>query len=93
MSDTRPAADRSGLLVFLVIALVLIAIAIIVADMTGGVGIEERFSSAVGITSGTGAAEDAGQNGFSLEGHPLLYGIFLAVLLIACLTLYRKYRI
>jgi hypothetical protein len=93
MSDTRPAADRSGLLVFLVIALILIAIAIIVADMTGGVGIEERFSSAVGITSGTGAT-DAGKNtGFSLEGHPLLYGIFLAVLLIACLILYQKYRI
>lgn len=92
MTDVPPAREKYGIMVFLVLALVLVAIAVIVADRTGPVGIEERFSSAVGIVPGAG---DDGEvpGGFPLEGHPLLYGIFLILLATGCIILYRKYRI
>jgi len=92
MTDAPPAREKYGTMVFLVLALVLIAIAVMVADRTGSMGIEERFSSAVGIAPETGGSGEV-PGGFSLEGHPLLYGIFLLLLAIACIILYRKYRI
>jgi hypothetical protein len=84
---------RHGILLFILIAIVLGLIAIIVASMTGPVGIEERFASAVGQHPDEDAGHENTGGGFSLEGNPLMYGIVVLILIIVCAFLYRKYRI
>jgi hypothetical protein len=54
--------------------------------MTGSMGIEDRYSQAVGLpVSGETAS------GFSLEGSPVLYLIVLVLLIAGCWAIYRKY--
>jgi hypothetical protein len=84
---------NTGRFLFAGLVGIILITAFIAFTVTGPVGIEERFSSALGI-----AAHDAGTHddhdaapGFSLEGQPLLYAVFLAGLCGICWIAYRKF--
>jgi len=93
MSGTHdPSPKNRGLFLFLSIIAVMGAVAIIAYTITGPVDIEERFSSALGISP---QADDtpgvhATAPGFSIEGQPFLYAVILAGLCGAGWLLYRR---
>jgi hypothetical protein len=60
--------------------------------MTGSMGIEERFSHAVGTSPGDGEEDGGGWFGFAIEGNPILYAIVLIALAIICYALYSRTR-
>jgi uncharacterized membrane protein YphA (DoxX/SURF4 family) len=59
--------------------------------VTGPMGIEERYSHAVGLPS---PEEEPGGGwlGFSVEGDPLLYAVILVILGGICLLTYLRWR-
>ena len=61
--------------------------------ITGDMGIEERFTHAVGIESGGEEGENSGWFGLVLEGSPLLYTLVLGVLVVACYAVYRHFSV
>ncbi len=69
--------DRRGILVFLIIVGIFLAVAVIVYIMTGSMGIEERFENAVGISGGNATGSGSF---FPIEGDPLLYFLILGIL-------------
>ena len=93
MSGAGESGNRYGIVLFLLLALVLIAVAVIAAGVTGPMGIEERFNAAAGLSAEPGALHEESGSGFSLEGHPLLYLVLIVILVIAGFLLHRKYRI
>ena len=84
--------DKSGLIIFGIIVVVVIFTAILAYAMTGSMGIEDRFSQAVGLPVGETGTADGNLFGFSLEGDHLSYLIVLGVLVVACFLLSRWYR-
>jgi len=92
MSGEEEKKNFHGIALFLLLAVVIGIIAIIALGITGPLGIEERFASAVGQQPG-GAVHEGEGGGFSIEGHPLAYGTFLAILILVCIFIYRRYRI
>jgi len=82
-----------GCFLFAGLIVIILIIAIIAFTITGPVGIEERFSSALGISAHDAVAHDDhdAAPGFSLEGQPLLYAVFLAGLCGVCWIAYRKF--
>ncbi|HVP94969.1 MAG TPA: hypothetical protein VMS89_07355 [Methanoregulaceae archaeon] len=78
--------DKKGPIIFGMVVLVVAVAALIAYQMTGDLGIEDRYSQAVGLpVSGETAT------GFSLEGNPVLYLVVLGVLLIVCFVAYRRF--
>ncbi len=76
-----------------IIAIVGIA-ALAAFQISGRMGIEERFQNALGISGETGKGlESSGFLGFSIEGQPLLYAGEVCGLLILCYVTYRHFRI
>jgi len=59
----------------------------------GEMGIEERFTHAVGLEDGGEEEEGSGWFGLALEGSPLLYVVVLGVLVIACYGAYRHFSV
>jgi hypothetical protein len=84
--------DNKGRLVFFALLLLVLVIALAAYHLSGTMGIEERFSHAVGQEPGTGG-DGAGWFGFVLEGSPLLYGVVLCVLALGIVIAYRYYRV
>ena len=80
----KPWRERKGMILFLVLLSVVIISSVIVFMQTGPMGIEERFSHAVGLPH-----EDEGASGISLEGNPILYVIILGVLGVICILAYK----
>lgn len=82
-----------GSFLFAGLIAIIMSIAVIAFIITGPVGIEERFSSALGISVHDAGAHDDydAAPGFSLEGQPLLYAAFLAGLCGVCWIAYRKF--
>jgi archaellin len=79
-------AEKKGLIIFGAILIVVLIAALAAYQMTGSMGIEDRYSQAVGLpVSGETAS------GFSLEGSPVLYLIVLVLLIAGCWAIYRKY--
>jgi hypothetical protein len=76
-----------------IIAVVGIA-ALAAFQISGPMGIEERFQNALGI-SGDGGEKPEGNGflGFSIEGQPLLYAGIVSGLGILCYGAYRHFRI
>jgi len=63
-------------------------------QISGRMGIEERFQNALGISGETGKGlESSGFLGFSIEGQPFLYAGVVCGLLILCYGVYRHFRI
>jgi len=79
--------DRAGILVFLIIVGVFLAVSLAVYTMTGAMGIEDRWENAVGI-SGNNATEPGSL--FSIEGDPFLYFLILGILGAGAGILYWK---
>lgn len=73
---------------FLVLAVA--GLSLIAYHVSGHMGIEERFNSAVGIDSGSEEEESSGMFGFNIEGNPLYYAFILVALIISCLIIHIK---
>jgi len=82
---------RRGLILFGLIVVAVVIISFVAYRMTGPMGIEERYSQAVGLPS-PGEESGSGWFGFSLEGNPLLYGVILVVLGGICVIAYIRWR-
>ena len=84
--------EKRGLLIFLGLLALVIIVSLAAYQMTGNMGIEERFSHAVGLDHGGEAGEEGGGwFGLSLEGSPLRYGVVLGILAIGCYAVYRHF--
>jgi len=84
--------EKKGIIIFCLIAIITLIGASATYQMTGPMGIEERFNAAAGITPDEEEG-DGGIAGFFLEGNALLYMLVLAVLATTCVAVYRHYRI
>jgi hypothetical protein len=84
--------ERKGLIIFGAILIVVLIAALAAYQMTGNMGIEDRFTTAVGLPPGE---EEEGEtfSGFSAEGDPVLYVIVLGILIVGCYAAYRHFRI
>jgi hypothetical protein len=87
--DTQDKAEKKGQWIFFVLLLLIGCIAIWYSLGSESMGIEERFSSALGI-SHEGEEPDEG-SGFALEGSPVLYILVLGLLGLTCWVVYRKF--
>lgn len=84
--------ERKGLIIFGAILIVVLIAALAAYQMTGNMGIEDRFTTAVGLPHG----EEEGREtffGFSAEGDPVLSVIVLGILIVGCYAAYRHFRI
>jgi hypothetical protein len=84
--------EKKGLIIFGAILIVVLIAALAAYQMTGNMGIEERYTTAVGLPPGE---EEGGETffGFSTEGDPMLYVIVLGILIVGCYAAYRHFRI
>ena len=82
---------RKGLIIFGAILIIVLIVALAAYQMTGKMGIEDRYTTAVGLPHG----EEEGETffGFSAEGDPVLYVIVLGLLIVGCYAAYRHFRI
>ena len=84
--------EKKGLIIFIGILLLVIVVSLAAYGTTGDMGIEERFSHAVGFERG-GEEGGGGWFGLELEGSPLLYAVVLGVLVVACYAVYRHFSV
>ncbi|MDD1664728.1 MAG: hypothetical protein LUQ32_05185 [Methanomicrobiales archaeon] len=82
---------RRGLILFGLILAIALVIAFTAYRVTGPLGIEERYSQAVGLPGGS-EGPDGDWFGFSLEGNPLMYGGILLALGGICVIAYLRWR-
>ena len=88
-----PWGERKGLGIFIGLLILVIVVSLAAYSTTGDMGIEERFTHAVGLQSG-GEEEGRGEwFGLALEGSPLLYAVVLGVLVVACYGAYRYFSV
>jgi hypothetical protein len=80
------------MILFIILITVVITGSFIVYMQTGPMGIEERFSHAVGFSQ-EDKPGDGGGLGLSLEGNPILYTVILCVLCVICILLYKYGKI
>ena len=86
-------AEKKGLIIFGAILLIVLVAALAAYQMTGSMGIEDRYNTAVGLPPSP--EEEGGGTffGFSAEGNPVLYVIILGILVVGCYMAYRKFKI
>ena len=82
---------RRGIILFVLILVAVAIISFAAYRMTGPMGIEERYSNAVGLPS-TEEEEGGGWFGFSLEGNHLTYGVILLALVGISVIVYLRWR-
>ena len=83
--------EKRGLLVLGGLALLLLIGAVLAFQITGPMGIEERFTEALGLQHDGGVEEeDGGFFGFSLEGNTLAYLAVLTLLIIVSIAAFRR---
>ena len=85
--------EKKGLIIFGAILLVVLIAALAAYQVTGSMGIEDRYATAVGLPP---APEEGGGDtffGFSAEGNPVLYVIILGILIVGAYAAYRKFKI
>jgi len=84
--------ERKGLIIFGAILIIVLIVALAAYQMTGTMGIEDRYTTALGLPPGE---EEGGETffGFSAEGDPVLYVIVLGILIVGCYAAYRHFRI
>ncbi len=73
--------------------LIFVAVSLFAYIITGDKGIEERFSNAVGLPSEPQEEGDNGIFGFTIEGNHIYYVIILALVIIATVLIYLKYKV
>lgn len=84
----KGSGERKGLIIFGVIIILVIIGSLTAYVLTGPMGIEERYSHAVGVSYEEGEG-GSGWFGFSLEGNPVLYVIVIIGLAATCFALYK----
>jgi hypothetical protein len=84
--------EKKGLLVLGGLVVLILIGALLAFHITGPMGIEDRFTSAVGLQQHDEgeADEDGGFFGFSLEGNTLAYLAILALLIIVSVLALRR---
>jgi len=84
--------ERKGLIIFGAILIIVLIVALAAYQMTGTMGIEDRYTTALGLPPGE---EEGGETffGFSAEGDHVLYVIVLGILIVGCYAAYRHFRI
>ena len=89
-----PWGEKKGLGIFIGFLILVIVVSLAVYSTNGDMGIEERFTHAVGLQSG-GEEKGGGEwfGGIALEGSPLLYTVVLGVLVVACYGAYRHFSV
>jgi len=90
MATEREGGSR-GRIIFFVLLILTGLIALIAFQGTGPMGIEERFSTALGIQEDEHDHEEG--SGFALEGDFVLYALILVLICVACWTVYRKFGV
>ena len=85
--------EKKGLIIFGAILLVVLVAALAAYQMTGSMGIEERYTKAVGLPPSEEKEGGGTFFGFSVEGDPVLYVIVLGILIVGCYAAYRHFRI
>jgi hypothetical protein len=85
--------EKKGLLIFLGLLALVIVVSLAAYQISGHMGIEERFTNAVGLKEGAQEEAGGGWFGLALEGNPLLYGVVLGVISIGCYAAYRSFRV
>jgi hypothetical protein len=83
-----------GSILFGALILIITASSLAAYMSSGHMGIEERFSSAVGIQGGSDEkeGETSGVFGFGIEGNPSSYAVILAALVVLSIIVYFKGR-
>lgn len=81
--------DTKGRWIFFVLLIIVGCIALWYPFGTESMGIEERFSSALGLAHAEEGHEEG--SGFALEGSPVLYVLVLVLLGVVCWFVYRKF--
>jgi hypothetical protein len=85
--------ETKGLGFFIGLLILVIIVSLAAYSITGDMGIEERFTHAVGLQSGVEEEGIGGWFGLALEGSPLLYAVVLGVLVVACYGAYRHFSV
>ena len=91
MSSVR--YKKKGTIIFGGLILAALAFSITAYVISGHMGIEDRFNSAIGMNSESKEARGSGFFGFDIEGNPLFYIVILAALFIACAALFAKFKL
>jgi hypothetical protein len=87
-----PWEEKKGFVIFIGLLLLVMVVSLAAYSTTGDMGIEERFTHAVGLPGGE-AEEGGGWSGLALEGSPLLYALVLGILVVACYAVYRHFSV
>ena len=85
--------EKKGLGIFIGLLILVIVVSLAAYSTTGNMGIEERFTHAVGLQSRGEVEGDGGWFGLALEGSPLLYAVMLGILGVACYGAYRHFSV
>lgn len=93
MTDSLKSGDGKGLMIFGLLVLVFLIMGLAAYAISGHMGIEDRFNSAVGISGEEEEVEGSGFLGFNIEGNQLYYLIIFAALAILCAVLYLKFKL
>jgi len=83
--------EKKGLGIFIGLLILMIVVSLAAYSITGDMGIEKRFTHALGLQSGGDEEEGGGWFGLAIEGSLLLYAVVLGVLVIACYGIYRHF--
>jgi len=81
---------KKSMLLFGILIIAVSGLSLIAYHVSGNMGIEERFNSAVGIKAEPEEEGLSGIFGFNIEGNILYYVIILAILIVLCLIIYGK---
>lgn len=85
--------EKKGPVIFIGLILLVIVVSLASYSITGDMGIEERFTHAVGLGGGEEKEGGGGWFGLALEGSPLLYALVLGILVATCYTVYRYFSV
>lgn len=93
MTDNLNGGNGKGLVIFGMLVLIFLIMGLAAYAISGHMGIEDRFNSAVGISGEVEEEEGSGFLGFNIEGNQLHYFIISAALVILCAVLYLKFKL
>jgi hypothetical protein len=93
MTDNLKGGNVRGLVIFGLLVLVFLIMGLSAYAISGHMGIEDRFNSAVGIIGEEEEEVGSGFLGFNIEGNQLYYLIIFAALAVLCAVLYLKFKL
>jgi hypothetical protein len=85
--------EIKGLIMFGGLILIVVAASLAAYLISGHMGIEDRFNSAVGISTMPEEEGGSGILGFNIEGNPAAYVIISSALIVICVFLYTRFKI